>query len=101
MVLDALERRALVVQSGDDPPGYLPARDPSLISVAQVLETVRAAGEDRFLSPNGSPAPPSVDAVLERMRHAVESSIGDMTLRELAAGGDDALNQDKPPAEPS
>ncbi len=100
VVLDALERRALVVQSGDDPPGYLPARDPSLISVAEVLETVRAAGEERFLSPDGLPAPPAVDAVLDRMRRAVESSVGGMTLRELAARGDDALNQNKPPAEP-
>ncbi|MBK9021653.1 MAG: YihY family inner membrane protein [Sulfuritalea sp.] len=100
VVLDALERRALVVQSGDDPPGYLPARDPSLISVAEVLETVRAAGEERFLSPDGLPAPPAVDAVLDRMRRAVESSVSDMTLRELAAGGDDALNLGKLPAEP-
>lgn len=100
VVLDALERRELVVQSGGDPPGYLPARDPSLISVAQVLETVRAAGEERFLSPDGLPAPPAVDAVLDRMRQAVETSVGDMTLRELATGGGGALNQNKLPAEP-
>lgn len=84
-VLDALERRELVVQSTDDPPVYLPARDPSLISVTTVLETVRAAGEERFLSPESLPAPPPVDAVLERVRQAVESSVGGMTLRELAA----------------
>ncbi|MBE0621809.1 MAG: YihY/virulence factor BrkB family protein [Burkholderiales bacterium] len=84
-VLDALEQRQLVIQSTDDPPLYLPARDPSLISVTQVLDTVRAAGEERYFSPEGLPAPQPVDAVLERMRQAVESSVGDMTLRELAA----------------
>ena len=84
-VLDALERRELVVQSTNDPPVYLPARDPSLISVSTVLETVRASGEERFLSPTALPAPQPVDAVLERMQQAVESSLGKMTLRELAA----------------
>jgi membrane protein len=86
VVLDALEEQHLLAQSADDPPAYLPARDPSLIAVTQVLETVRAAGEARFLSPDGLPAPAPVDAVLERMRQAVEASIGGMTLRELAAG---------------
>ncbi|MDO8925465.1 MAG: YihY/virulence factor BrkB family protein [Sideroxyarcus sp.] len=94
VVLDALESRELVVQSSDDPPTYLPTRDPSLISVAQVLETVRAAGEERFLSPEGLPAPPAVDAVLELMRQAVESSVGEMTLRELAERGRDAAKPD-------
>ena len=84
-VLDALERRELVVQSTDNPPLYLPARDPSLIPVTMVLETVRAAGEERFLSPEALPAPQPVDEVLERTRQAVASSLGNMTLRELAA----------------
>lgn len=87
VVLDALEASELVVQSGDDPPTYLPRRDPSLILVTQVLETVRAAGEERFLSPEGLPAPQPVDAVLDLVRHAVESSVGEMTLRELAERG--------------
>jgi membrane protein len=84
-VLDALEQRELVVPSTDDPPLYLPARDLSLITVAQVLDTVRAAGEERYFSPEALPAPHPVDAVLERMRQAVQASVGDMTLRELAA----------------
>ncbi|MGP1676827.1 MAG: YihY/virulence factor BrkB family protein [Burkholderiales bacterium] len=84
-VLDALAQRELVIQSSDDPPVYLPARELSLISVTQVLDAVRAAGEERYFSPDGLPAPHPVDAVLERMRQAVEASVGDMTLRELAA----------------
>lgn len=84
-VLDALERRGLLVINNDDPPLYLPARDPSLITVAEVLATVRAAGEEKFLSPEALPAPEPVDAVLSRIQEAVESSVGDMTMRDLAA----------------
>lgn len=84
MVLDALEQRQLLVQGTDDPPVYLPARDPSLISVTQVIEAVRAAGEERFFSPEALPAPQPVVDVLARVQQAVEASVGDITLRALA-----------------
>ncbi len=96
IVLDALENRELVVQSGDDPPAYLPARDLALISVNQVLEIVRAAGEDRFLSPGRLPAPPAVDSVLEQIRQAITTSVGDMTLNELASLETSAVTQESP-----
>lgn len=86
-VLDALEQRGLLAQSSDDPPHYLPARDPSLILVSQVLDTVRSAGEERFVSPEGLPAGQPVDRVIDRMQQAVESAVGEMTLRELALQG--------------
>ena len=94
-LLEALERRELLVLSGDDPPRYLPARDPSSIPVAAVLETVRAAGEERFLAP-GLPAPQPVDALLERMRQAIETSLGEMTLRDLAAPSAEVSARDRP-----
>ncbi len=84
-VLDALERRELLVQSGDDPPRYLLAQDPSLIPVTLVLDTVRASGEDEFFSPARLPAPQPVDEVIDRMKQAGDSSVGEVTLRELAA----------------
>ena len=82
-VLDALEGEQLT-QSADDPPLYLPARDPSLISVTQVLEAVRVADEERFFSPAGLPAPQAVDDVLERVQQALQASVGGVSLRELA-----------------
>jgi membrane protein len=89
IVLDGLECQGLLVQSGDEPPLYLPARDPSLISVTQVLDTARSAGEDRFMSPAALPAPQPVDDMLDRMGQAIESAVGDVTLRDLAVRGTD------------
>ena len=97
-VLDALENRKLLLQSSDDPPLYLPGRDPALISVLQVLEAVRSAGEDRFCSPVGLQAPEAVDAALERMRQALESAVGGMSVRDLAARRSEAADTDRPPA---
>ena len=90
-VVSALQNSTLLQLSGDDPPLLLPARDPSLISVTQVLDAVRSAGEDRFFSPDELPTPAAVDQVLGQMRAAIESVAGHISLRELAeqpdAGG--------------
>jgi membrane protein len=85
VVLEALESRGLLVPSGDDPPAFLPARDPSTITVGQLLEGVRAAGEDRFLKPEALPVPPQVEDVLARIGEAVSSSVADVTVKDLAS----------------
>jgi len=85
VVLDALQGRGLLVQSADDPPCYLLARDPSLINLAQVLDAVRTAGEERFVSPDAVLTTTPVDQALEKMQAAVDSAIGTTSLRELAA----------------
>jgi membrane protein len=97
-VLEALEGRGLLLQSADDPPLYLPACDPALISVAQVLDAIRSAGEARFVSPAALQVPLPVDRVLERMQSAVESAVGGISLRALASEGSAGTPSD--PVEP-
>ncbi len=83
--LDALQARRLLVQSQDEPPLFLPGRDPSLIGVVDVLDAVRSAGEARFVSPDALPAPLLVEEALQRAGSAVEAALGGMSLRDLAA----------------
>ena len=90
-VLDALERQEFIVQNADDPPSYLPARDPSLVTVTQVLNTMRIAGEDRLLSPEKLPILQPVEQALDRVQQAVESSVGDISLRDLVTGSMEPL----------
>ncbi len=86
-VLGLLERKGLIVQTGDDPPVYLPARDPGSITLREILVSVRSAEEDishieeRFLSI------PEVDAVLGRIDAAAGEALGDRTLRDLVVPG--------------
>jgi len=84
VVLAGLERAKLLVQSKDDPPAYLPARDLDAISVRQLLEAVRSAGEDRFLNPAGLPVSAPVAQVLARLDQALTAATRDVTLRDLA-----------------
>ena len=55
-----------------------------MLTVAEVMETVRAAGEDGFLSPSVLPAPRLVDKVLVLLEQAAVSSLDNMSLRDLA-----------------
>lgn len=95
-VLGALESDQLLVRSTDDPACYLPARDPSAISVLHVLESVRRAGEEQFLSPAGVAVAVPVDAVLSRLKQALESSVSGLTIRDLAVAAEDVSAGQEP-----
>jgi membrane protein len=83
-VVNALQDSELLLQTADDPPLFLPARDPSLISVTQVLDAVRSAGEARFFAPHELPTLAPVEQVLEKLRAATEATAGSISLRDLA-----------------
>jgi membrane protein len=100
LVIDALERKGMVVASAEDPPSYLPARDPGRILVADVLETVRAAGEEGFLSPSAVPTPPTVNEIVTQLQQAADTSLAGMSLRDLVEQGDAAPQPPPMPPEP-
>ncbi|NQW80338.1 MAG: YihY/virulence factor BrkB family protein [Polaromonas sp.] len=83
-VVTALQGSGLLLQTADDPPLLLPARDPALISVTQVLDAIRCVGEARFFSPDELPAPASVDQVLAKIRASVDATADAISLRDLA-----------------
>ncbi len=85
-VIDALERHGLLVATTGDPPGWLPARDLGSIGVAQIVMTVRAAGERRFVGPDTVAHDQPAEAVLGRVEDAVRDALQGLTLRDLVAG---------------
>jgi len=84
VVLDALKQAGLIVANGADSPSYLLSRDPAAIPVGEVLDTIRVAGEQGFLSPAGLPTPAAVDALMARLQQATVDALAGMSLRELA-----------------
>jgi membrane protein len=83
MVLDALEHDGLLVRTGGDPPAYLPSRDIGSIRLEELLHTVRAAGEDRYLVPDAVPVPAEIESILSRVNLAIDEQVRDVTLRDL------------------
>ena len=81
-------------RDADDPPAYLPAGDPSLITVTQVLNAVSIAGEEHLLSPRTVTVLQPVAEAMDRVQQAVESSVGDISLRDLVTNNIDPLEHD-------
>ena len=80
-VLSALEARGLVVQTGDDPPGYLPSRDTDSIALADLLDAVRTSGEEDYLGPDAFSVPAELESVLEARDRAAAAQVQGLTLR--------------------
>jgi membrane protein len=82
-VLEALERGGLLLQTGDDPPAYLPSRDIGSILLQDLLLAVRTAGEEHYLGPEAMPAPAQIEAILARANLALEENVSELTVRDL------------------
>ncbi|MEP7183912.1 MAG: YihY/virulence factor BrkB family protein [Betaproteobacteria bacterium] len=100
VALDALAQGGLVTRSNDDPPAYLPARDLSHLSIADLLATMRMAGEDGFLTPEALPLPPSVENVVTRIDRAFAESVEDLSVRTLVGESGGLVGADKRQAGP-
>ncbi|MGE0347885.1 YhjD/YihY/BrkB family envelope integrity protein [Hydrogenophaga sp.] len=98
VVLDALERKELVVATADEPCGYLPSRSPDRIPLAEVLEAVRAADEDGFLSPSAVPTPAAVDGLLMQLQQASATALAGKSLHDLVRQDAAAQVAPSPPA---
>ena len=84
-VVLALRGAGLLATTGGRAAPCLPARDLSRITLQEVIDTVRAAGEDQFLSPAAVPVPLAIDSLLVRMDQARADTLAQLTLRELIA----------------
>jgi membrane protein len=70
-------------ETASEPPAYLPARALETIQVRDLLDSVRQAGESRFLQDDRAPSLEPVDAVVEKAKDAVRVALGDLSLRDL------------------
>jgi len=86
-VLEALQQGG-VLATVEQPPGYLPARDLSAVSVHEVLAAVRSAGEGRYLNPAALEVPPAIQEVLDRMETESAKTFGAVSISSLAAPHD-------------
>jgi membrane protein len=86
-VLAAIKRAGYITETADDPPRYLPARSFETISVKELLDALRTAEEEPSLSVEILPHEAEVERLLTRMDEAVDVSLRDSSLRDLAMTG--------------
>lgn len=84
-VVGPLEAAGLLLQTGAEPPGYVPAQSPEEVELKRVLDAVRSAGEGPALGDQRLPSEAGVDALLGSIDGAVAQSLASRTLKDLAA----------------
>ncbi len=82
-IVKTLERAGFLAQTNDDPPVFLPVRDMSVISIAEVVDAVRRHGESRYLQPGALPVPAAVERVITAMDAGMTQPLADLTVKNL------------------
>ena len=77
-----LEEKNLILEVGEDPVFYLPAKDIEAITLTEILDAARVNKETTFLE-NRYLSKPEVDHVIENIDEAVRGTLGKLTLRDL------------------
>ena len=98
-LLAALEKQSIVVAVTAESGAYVPARDPGTVSVKEVLEVVRSAGESHHFSYDGIASVPAVDAICADIDAAIGQALGQRTLRDLALANPPSGNDGSVPLE--
>ena len=86
-VLSLLERSNLIVETHDEPPAYLPARDIETITLKELLNSVRMAEKGAYLMEHGMHSVQEVEEVLKRFDDALDDTLGDETIKNLVLSG--------------
>jgi membrane protein len=89
-VLLALENRQVLLRTGEESLGYVPARALETLRVKDLLQAIRTAEEDAYLNLERLPSDPRVEGVLRDVEGAVASALDDRTLRDLVLGATEA-----------
>jgi membrane protein len=95
-LLEAFKKASIVVAVSGRSDAYVPARDPGTISVREVLQVARSAGESHHFSYDNIVSEPAVDEVCSAVEGAMDAALGQRTLRDMAianppAGNDGAV----------
>lgn len=93
-MIDRLNAGGLLIESSDDLPRLMPARDPSSITVDEILQLIRSeSGLRTDLARDPSPEG-RIGSLIERLEQARAQALGGMTLRDLVMNDEPAQQQD-------
>jgi membrane protein len=95
-ILEQLEVAGLIARTGDDQSTYLPARPLEATSIKEVIDAVKSADEEGYITLDDLPAEKEVDTLRDELDEAVSATLGQRTLKDLAL----AESQPEPAAHP-
>ena len=81
--LRQLEDGGLILETGDNPPAYIPAKDIETIKLKEVLNTARRNKEDPHSIEKRFFSTPEVDPVIRRIDECIDDTLGGETVKDL------------------
>ena len=82
-ILNALERKGFIIETGDEPPGYIPARDIETIKLKELISSVRMDEEEIYSIEEGFLSMPEVDGIIRKIEDSTQNAIGEKTVKSL------------------
>jgi membrane protein len=82
-VLGALEKSRLVLRTSDEPAGYAPARDIETITLGEVVDLARSAGEESWVIDKKLQYVPEVEMMAGKIEGAISGALKGGTIKGL------------------
>lgn len=87
-LLAILEGKGLLVQTQSEPAAYLPAKDLEMITLNEIINAVRIAGEDTHASSRSLASIPEINRIMTHIEQAIAISLDKQTLKDLVQAAD-------------
>lgn len=82
-VIGILEKNNLILETSDDPPAYIPAKDIETISLVELLNTIRVANNETRDIEKKVVSVPEVDELINGLDHAITNNLGEKNLKDI------------------
>jgi membrane protein len=82
-ILQLLQERGLLLESGSEPPEYLLVHDPAGLHIAELLEQMRRPDEEQALMEDRIVSVAAVDELVDSLEQGVRQHLNELSLREL------------------
>jgi membrane protein len=82
-ILTALKRKGFILETSDEPPTYLPARDIETIKLKELINSVRIDEEEIYSIEERFLCMREVDEIIKRTSDAAEGALGEETVKSL------------------
>ncbi|NOY65296.1 MAG: YihY/virulence factor BrkB family protein [Nitrospirae bacterium] len=87
-VIEILKRQSYIAETSDEPPAYLPLKDISTVKLKDFYKAIRNLDEVAFPIEQQFPSVEEIDRVLSEIDHAVDTALGEKTLKSLLTDKD-------------
>jgi len=82
-IISVLQNNGLILETADEPPAYVPARDIETITLSELLNVVRMAEKETLIIERKVISVPDVDSVLEVLETSTKKALGEQTLKDM------------------